>query len=135
MVYPGGVNPWYLLTGVIVFFGAVTFGLFMLCKFYRVELDKADDRLAHSHNRNYTLVAALETIRDMGPVGPDPLPPCRFCKQGPGHWIDPQDKNCPAVFARSVLFSLNRPPGQTEEDEDRIVKQAAEWWKKNRTFG
>ena len=48
---------------------------------------------------------ALEEIRDSGPTGPDPLPACRWCGQGVGHWLAPKHQECPAVRARDVLMT------------------------------
>ena len=49
----------------------------------------------------------LEIISDMGPTGPDPLPPCIFCGEGPGHWTKPTHDDCPAVLAWRAVQRLN----------------------------
>lgn len=51
----------------------------------------------------------LVAIRDSGPTGADPLPPCQWCKQGPGHWTTPAREDCPAVMAWRAIRLIDMP--------------------------
>lgn len=74
----------------------------------QASVDAAWKHVAHQRG-------VLEGIRDSGPTGPDPLPPCQWCGQGSGHWgmvknarghwVDQPQNNpkCPSVVAWKEL--------------------------------
>ena len=112
-------RPVYLRVMPIWFIGLLVVILVLSLSFNVVatlvvrQRDRDYDRILGAQSATETrfreAFTALEIIRDMGPTGPDPLPPCHFCEQGPGHWIDPKDKTCPAIVARQTILNLNRP--------------------------
>lgn len=84
-------------------------------KVTRGETDKYAAMVDAARADSRRLVGVLEAIRDSGPTGPDPLPPCRWCGQGSGHWgarkdarghwvdVEQDHPECPSVVAWSAL--------------------------------
>ncbi len=97
-----------VIIAVLIAFALVGGSNVFLLRQRRQERAREALRREQTRIRMGRVITTLEAVRDQGPTGPDPLPPCRFCGQGPGHWTKPANEKCPSVIAWRALQNFNR---------------------------
>jgi hypothetical protein len=110
----------YVILVVMLSFVIIAGSNVLIRRLFRQERDRSARRMEQVGIRVSRVVTTLETIRDLGPSGPDPLPPCKFCGQGPGHWTKPADEKCPSVIAWRALRNFNRDENELIETVVRV---------------